>query len=223
MRSGTRRFTLSFTLRFTLARALASAFGLTLFTVGTAGGQTAAAAASRQAAARQAVERQAAERRAAAPAEPNVMVNVVARDYAYDAPTTVNAGLITFHLKNAGADVHHLTVIQLPNGHSIKEFFDAMRDNGVAPAWSKTIAATPTIGKNSDAYVSVRLDAGRYILACLIPASDGRSHVAKGMYQLISVTEKLKADPTMVPDTKVAPKTSATKATPAARQPVTKP
>ena len=188
-------------------RALVSAIALTVFAAGAVAAQTTAATAAQP---------------AAAPAEQNVMINVVARDYAFDAPVTVNAGLITFHLKNEGVDVHHLTVIQLPNGHSIKEFFDTMRDKGVAPSWTKTLAATPTIGRNGDAYVSVRLDAGRYILACLIPASDGRSHVAKGMYQLINVTVYLKADPAAAAEAKAAPKTPATKA-PAAKKPAAKP
>ncbi len=187
MMSGTRK---------NMARAIASAFAVTVFGSTSLAAQTAVTAAQQ-----------------AAPAEQNMMVNVTARDYAFDAPVTVNAGLITFHLRNAGADVHHLTVIELADGHSIKEFFDTMRDKGVAPSWTKTLGATPTIGKNGDAYVSVRLDAGRYILACLIPASDGRSHVAKGMYQLITVTDRLKADPDAV---KAAPKASTSKIVPSA-------
>lgn len=180
------------------ARTLASALALTVCAGGSLAAQAGVASASQQ---------------AAAPTEQNVMVNVLARDYAFDAPVSVNAGLITFHLKNGGVDVHHLVVIQLANGHSIKEFFDAMRDKGVAPPWTKTLGATPTIGKNGEAYVSVRLDAGRYILACLIPASDGRSHVTKGMYQLINATDKLKADPAAVAEAKAAPKAPAAKST----------
>ena len=184
----------------TIARAVVSALALTIVLTGSAAAQSSASA------------------------EQNVMMKVVARDYAFDAPVSVNAGLITFHLKNEGVDVHHLVVIQLANGHSIKEFFDAMHDKGVAPSWTKTLGATPTIGKNGEAYVSVRLDAGRYILACLIPASDGRSHVAKGMYQLINVTDKLRADPVAAADAKAAPKAPATKSSaPAAKKPAVKP
>ena len=185
--------------RLRIPSALAPVLALSLIGAGALAAQVTTATATQQ---------------TAAPAEQNVMLNVRARDYAFDAPVSVNAGLITFHLKNEGTDVHHLVVIQLANGHSIKDFFDAMRDNGVAPAWTKTLGATPTIGRNGDAYVSVRLDAGRYILACLIPASDGRSHVAKGMYQLINVTEKLVADPTM---TKTPTKAAAPAKKPAAK------
>lgn len=199
------------------ARALASALALTVCAGGSLAAQAGVASVSQQATAQQAPTQQ-----ATAPAEQNVMINVLARDYAFDAPVSVNAGLITFHLKNAGVDVHHLVVIQLANGHSIKEFFDAMRDKGVAPPWTKTLGATPTIGKNGEAYVSVRLDAGRYILACLIPASDGRSHVTKGMYQLINATDKLKADPAAVAEAKAAPKAPATKST-TTKKPAVKP
>jgi hypothetical protein len=39
-----------------------------------------------------------------------------------------------------------------------------------------------------EAFISFRMPPGRYILSCLIPAADGRSHVAKGMYQVITAT-----------------------------------
>jgi hypothetical protein len=114
-------------------------------------------------------------------------IRVIARDYVYDAPATVPSGIATIQLMNQGQDIHHVTVQTLPDGKTIKEFFDASR-SGRAPAWSRSVGQTSTIPNGGEAFISFRMPPGRYVLSCLIPAADGRSHVAKGMYQLITAT-----------------------------------
>ncbi|HYW51457.1 MAG TPA: hypothetical protein VE861_12675 [Gemmatimonadaceae bacterium] len=127
---------------------------------------------------------------AQAPAAPDRIqfVKVVARDYVFDAPASVQSGIATIQLVNQGADIHHVTVQELPQGKTVKDFFDATRNSGRAPAWSKTLGQTATIANGAEAFISFRMPPGRYILSCLIPAQDGRSHVAKGMYQVITAS-----------------------------------
>ncbi len=115
-------------------------------------------------------------------------IRVVARDYVYDAPANVQSGIATIHLINQGVDIHHVTVQELPDGKSVKDFFDATRATGRAPAWSRNVAQTSAIPSGGEAFIAFRMPPGRYILSCLIPAADGRSHVAKGMYQVITAT-----------------------------------
>ncbi|MES3033932.1 MAG: hypothetical protein V4813_08035 [Gemmatimonadota bacterium] len=115
-------------------------------------------------------------------------IKVIARDYVFDAPASVASGIATIQLVNQGPDIHHVTVQELPEGKSVKDFFDATRNSGRAPAWSKSLGQTATIANGAEAFISFRMPPGRYILSCLIPASDGRSHVAKGMYQVITAT-----------------------------------
>ena len=115
-------------------------------------------------------------------------IRVVAKDYVYDAPANVQSGIATIHLINEGTDIHHVAVQELPAGKSVKEFFDAIRANGRAPSWSRNVAQTATIASGGEAFLAFRMPPGRYILSCLIPAADGRSHVAKGMYQLMTAS-----------------------------------
>ncbi len=115
-------------------------------------------------------------------------IRVVAKDYVYDAPATVQSGIATIHLVNQGTDIHHVTVQELPNGKSVKDFFDATRATGRAPSWSRNVAQTGVVASGGEAFLAFRMPPGRYILSCLIPAADGRSHVAKGMYQVITAT-----------------------------------
>ena len=114
-------------------------------------------------------------------------VRVSAKDYQFDAPNDVNEGIVTFHLVNEGSDVHQLSVVEVGVGHTIKEFFDAMRLKGVPPAWAVTVGMTPTIPPGAESFVTMRILPGHYVLACMIPAKDGRSHVEKGMYRWVTV------------------------------------
>jgi hypothetical protein len=127
------------------------------------------------------------------------LIRVVARDYVYDAPATVSSGIATIQLLNQGVDIHHVSVQTLPDGKTVKEFFDATRNSGRAPDWSKSLAQSSTIPNGGEAFISFRMPPGRYILSCLIPARDGRSHVAKGMYQVITATGPVAAAPTRRP------------------------
>jgi len=122
------------------------------------------------------------------PADRYQLIKVIARDYVYDAPSTVVAGITTVQLINQGADIHHVSVQQLPQGKTVKDFFDATRNGGSAPTWSRSVGQTAIIPNGAEAFITFRMPPGRYILSCLIPASDGRSHVAKGMYQVITAT-----------------------------------
>jgi hypothetical protein len=118
---------------------------------------------------------------------------VVAKDYLFDAPSTLGDGIVTFQLANQGSDVHQLAIVEIGPGHTIKQFFDVMRATGMPPGWAVTVAMTPTIQPNTEAFVTLRLVPGHYVLACMIPAKDGRSHVEKGMYRWVDVVARPKA------------------------------
>ena len=117
---------------------------------------------------------------------------VVAKDYLFDAPSTLGDGIVTFQLANQGSDVHQLSIVEIGSGHTIKQFFDVMRSSGMPPAWAVTVAMTPTIQPGTEAFVTLRLVPGHYVLACMIPARDGRSHVEKGMYRWVDVVARPK-------------------------------
>jgi uncharacterized cupredoxin-like copper-binding protein len=134
-------------------------------------------------------------------------VKVIGTDYQFHAPTSVQQGITVFHLVNSGSDVHQMTVIELGIGHTVKDFFDAMHVKGMPPAWAVTVGGTPIIQKGTEAFVTLRLPAGQYVLACLIPASDGRSHTEKGMFQAFTVTAIAK--PTAPAPAKTVPPASA--------------
>lgn len=115
------------------------------------------------------------------------LVTVSGMDYAFSLPQTLNAGVVTFELMNVGADLHSMTILELPANHSPREFLDMYHDKGIIPPWMPTLGQTNTIAPNQEAFLTVRLKPGKYVLACLIPGRDGRAHTEKGMVQFVTV------------------------------------
>jgi uncharacterized cupredoxin-like copper-binding protein len=139
--------------------------------------------------AKPAATKPAASKPAAAPADaPQTMtlVKVSGVDYAFNAQDVVPAGIVTFDLTNAGADLHAMAVFELPEKHTLREFLDQYHAQGMIPSWMVGLGQTSTIAPKAEAFLTVRMKPGRYILACLIPARDGRMHTEKGMVRMIT-------------------------------------
>ena len=114
-------------------------------------------------------------------------VKVVGVDYTFEAPESVPAGIVAFNLVNNGADLHSIAVFELPEKHTLKDFLDQYHSQGMIPAWMVGLGQTATIAPQAETFLTVRMKPGRYILACLIPARDGRMHTEKGMVKMITV------------------------------------
>lgn len=119
---------------------------------------------------------------AAASASPRAtVVRVSAIDYAFKTPATIAAGVVVFDLVNDGADLHQLAVLELPANRTLSEFLDTYHNKGIIPAWMVAVGQTQVIAAGQEALLALRVKPGRYILACLMPARDGRAHTEKGM------------------------------------------
>src|ERR1700722_5562344 len=66
-------------------------------------------------------------------------MTIVARDYAFDAPDSAPAGVTTIHLENRGKELHHVVIVRLDSGHTVKEFSEAIQtaeqNNDPLPLW----------------------------------------------------------------------------------------
>jgi uncharacterized cupredoxin-like copper-binding protein len=125
---------------------------------------------------------------AAAPAAQQTVtyVKVTGIDYSFQSPESVSAGIVTFNLVNAGSDLHAMAVFELPANHTLKEFLDQYHAQGMIPSWMVGLGQTTTIAPQAETFLTVRMKPGKYILACLIPARDGRMHTEKGMVRMIT-------------------------------------
>jgi uncharacterized cupredoxin-like copper-binding protein len=115
------------------------------------------------------------------------VVTITARNYAFDAPDTVAAGVTTIRLRNEGPELHHVWLVRLDGGKTIADFRRALQAGGPPPAWAVDAGGpnTPMPGKESNA--TVALQPGTYIISCFIPSADGKLHAMKGMFRELTV------------------------------------
>jgi hypothetical protein len=128
-----------------------------------------------------------------APPGANV-VNVVAREYAFELPASIPAGLTTFHLRDEGKEPHHLMLFRLEPGHTARDAFAALTVNAALPAWMHAVGGpnTPAPG-GGESSASVMLEPGEYVAFCIVPSLDGAPHFAKGMVHALTVRPSSRA------------------------------
>lgn len=69
------------------------------------------------------------------------VVTVVARDFAFEMPAVLPAGLTTFEFRNRGRETHHMSIARLDSGRTMAEAVAAMIKLGhnVRPPWRHAI------------------------------------------------------------------------------------
>lgn len=123
---------------------------------------------------------------ATAAAAPQV-VNVHAKDFTFDAPAEITAGVTTFHLVNDGPGFHHMQIVRLDSGKTVDDLSAAMKKPGPPPAWALFVTGpnAPMPGGESNATLDIA--AGSYAILCLVDLPGGVPHFAKGMIKPLTV------------------------------------
>ena len=115
-------------------------------------------------------------------------VTITTRDYSFDAPAELPAGLTTFRLVNRGPGLHHVQLVKLGEGKTFDDFMAALKAGGPPPKWV-TMEGGPNPAELGDtASTTLTLEPGNYAMLCFIPDPDGVPHVAKGMVKPLTVT-----------------------------------
>lgn len=126
-------------------------------------------------------------RRPAPPATANV-VTITATDFAFSAPDTVPAGLVTLRLLSPSQEPHQAVVMRLDSGKTMADL-QAMMMNPEAPipAWVAFPIGVSVIAPGDSGNATAVLAPGHYVMVCFIPSPDGQPHVAKGMVRPFEV------------------------------------
>jgi uncharacterized cupredoxin-like copper-binding protein len=125
---------------------------------------------------------------AQAPASSPPVIDIMASDYAFDAPDMLPAGLVTVRLMNHGQEPHHAQLLRLNDGVTLDEFTSALQAEGDAALGMVTVAGGPgALDPHKTTEVTLDLAPGTYVLACFIASPDGVPHLAKGMLKPFTV------------------------------------
>jgi plastocyanin len=135
------------------------------------------------------------------PAPPTAnVVTIIAKDFSFDAPDTIPAGLTTVKLTNAGAEVHQVVFVRIDSGKTLADLQGMMKNPDMAiPGWMHFPIGVNGITPTDSANATTVLLAGHYVLLCFFPSPDGTPHMAKGMVRPIEVkasTGALAPEPT---------------------------
>ena len=124
-------------------------------------------------------------------AGPNI-VNVVAREYQYEMPDSIPAGPTLFHFTDDGKQLHHMTIVKFEQGKTLADF--TALPPGPLPGWVVFMGGpnTPMPNGGQDEDI-VDLSPGNYAVICVIPDSDGKPHMMKGMVKALTVTPSTQA------------------------------
>jgi hypothetical protein len=120
---------------------------------------------------------------------PPPVIDIMASDYAFDAPDTIPSGLVTIRLMNHGQEPHHAQLLRMNDGVSFGEFGAALQSEGESVLRLTTLtggAGAPNPSRSDE--VTLNLTPGQYAIACFIASADGVPHLAKGMLKPLTVT-----------------------------------
>ena len=122
-------------------------------------------------------------------------VVVVARDFAFDLPARIPAGLTTFELRNRGSQGHHLEIVRLDSGKTASEAVATLVTvkQGVRPAWMYSIGGPNATAPGGNSNATLVLGPGNYLAFCEIPGPTATRHYMKGMVKPFTVTMPARA------------------------------
>jgi hypothetical protein len=119
------------------------------------------------------------------------VVHVVARDFSFETPAQIPAGLTTLHLMNEGKEIHQAQIIRLTDGKTFDDFtaaMKAMKPGAPPPSWIVPVGGPNAAAPGTSSAATSTLEPGSYALVCFIPSADGVPHAMKGMTRGLVVT-----------------------------------
>ena len=117
-------------------------------------------------------------------------LSIAAVDYAFEMPATAEAGWTHVLLDNRGMMDHHAMFLRPHEGSTIEDVRAALGGGDFAALFATaTSAGGPNVGPGHQASVAMDLEAGQYLVVCVIPNDEGVPHFALGMQAVLEVTE----------------------------------
>ena len=125
---------------------------------------------------------------------PTPVITYMAKDYAFEGPETISAGLTTVRLINQGPDLHHVGLLKLEEGKAVEDLPQQFPGStSLLPKWVKPMGGPNAITAGDEAVVTINLEPGRYVLICEIPDREMTPHIMRGMQKTITVSTPIEA------------------------------
>ena len=118
------------------------------------------------------------------------VVTVHASEFAFSAPKSIAAGQTTFRLVNDGKQLHHITILKLEKGKTVKDLEAVLKGpEGPPPAWLVSVGGPNAAAPGATVEATLDLAPGNYVFLCMIPSpGEQMPHAAKGMILPVTVS-----------------------------------
>lgn len=142
------------------------------------------------------------------------LVEVIAADFAFEAPSEIRSGWVTFRMRNEGKEHHFFLLNRLPDGKTFENYqeevgtpFDTVWhalltgavDKAEAgqmlgrllPEWYASVrqmGGAGLLAPGRSVRTTVNLEPGTYVMECYVKTADGTFHTSLGMMLPITVT-----------------------------------
>jgi uncharacterized cupredoxin-like copper-binding protein len=117
------------------------------------------------------------------------VVSIVAREYAFDAPDSIEGGPTTIRLVSRGKEQHFVQLVRIASPHTITEFRRTLAAPVETP-WVTSVGGVGTIQPGGVAMTTIDLAPGLYALLCDMEDAHGTPHMMEGMLRSMTVLEK---------------------------------
>jgi plastocyanin len=117
-------------------------------------------------------------------------LRIEAKEYAFEAPAEIQAGVTRIVVNNTGQEEHQAQVAKIAEGKTFADLMAALQQPDPAAALSLlTLAGGPTgVVPGATAATTSNLEPGAYAFLCFVESADGVPHLAKGMVGQLEVT-----------------------------------
>lgn len=122
---------------------------------------------------------------------------IVAKDFSYEAPDTITAGMVTLRLVNQGPELHHVQILKLDDGKTAADLeagLKQMKPDSPPPPWVHEVAGPNSPVPGGEQSVTQDLAPGNYVLICFIPSADKMPHAMKGMMKALTIVPATSAN-----------------------------
>ncbi len=113
---------------------------------------------------------------------------ITAKDFSFDMPETLQAGLVDITMTNVGTDPHQANLARLNQGVTQEQFLAALKKGPEAALPLLTFVGGPnTVDPGQSQEVILNLSPGQYVAICFVSGTDNVPQEAKGMYKFFEV------------------------------------
>jgi hypothetical protein len=109
------------------------------------------------------------------------VVTITGTDFAFAAPDSVPAGLVTLRFLNQGQELHQAVVMRIDSGKTMADVQTMMSKQDAVPGWLAFPIGVSVIAPGDSGNATAVLTPGHYVIACFIASPDGTPHAMKGM------------------------------------------